>query len=117
MKPKEGQCFCTNEPTYDKHGEADECDCCGDNVGPRKMCVWVAGAASGCDDGPSGATYLGCFKNKNKDRALPYKVDGRFHSADDCHDECNKKGMTYFAREWKGQCFCSEDADYSRFCL
>lgn len=111
-----GQCFCSNDSTYDKHGSTSGCDCCEDNVGGGKMCVWKAEeSASGCDEnGAPTGPYLGCFSNKNRDRALPHQVDGRDHSATDCHDACATKGMKYFAREWKGQCFCSEDSDYSK---
>jgi len=111
-----GQCFCSNSSDYDKHGGADDCDCCGDDVGSRKMCVWMTGdAAPGCDgNGAPSAPYHGCFRDRNKDRALPYLVRGRNHSARDCQDECSEMGMKYFAREWKGQCFCSNDDDYEK---
>ena len=110
-----GQCFCGNDTDYDKHGSADGCDCCDDNVGANKMCVWMMGeAAPGCEgNGGPGSPYLGCYKNKNRDRALPYRVSGR-HGAKDCGDACSKKGYTYFAREWRGQCFCSDDSDYDK---
>ena len=29
-----------------------------------------------------------------------------------CEEEYEKKGFKYFAREWKGQCFCSNVNDY-----
>ena len=111
-----GQCFCSNGSDYDKHGSTTDCDCCGDNVGENKMCVWMAGpAAPGCDgSGAPAAPYLGCYNDKNMKRALPYEVSGRGHSAKDCQDECADKGMKYFAREWKGQCFCSEDDDFGK---
>ena len=80
------------------------------------MCVWtkVAEAAPNCDAGehPS-APYLGCYKDKNRDRAMPYQVKGRNHSARDCQEECTKKGYAYFAREWRGQCFCGSTMSYS----
>jgi hypothetical protein len=25
---------------YDVHGPAEECDCCGEDVGGNKMCIW-----------------------------------------------------------------------------
>lgn len=113
-----GQCFCGNDTDYDKHGSTSGCDCCDDNVGANKMCVWMAGdgeLAPGCDgNGATSSPFLGCYKNKNRDRALPHQVGGRGHSAKDCQDECSKKGMTYFAREWKGQCFCGDDNDYDK---
>ena len=115
-----GQCFCDNGggggQSYDVHGPASNCDCCKDNVGANKMCVWtkVAEAAPNCDAGehPS-APYLGCYKDKNRDRAMPYQVKGRNHSARDCQEECTKKGYAYFAREWRGQCFCGSTTSYS----
>lgn len=111
-----GQCYCSNDNDYDKHGSTSGCDCCGDNVGANKMCVWTAGTvAPGCDEnGAPVGPYLGCYENRNNDRALPYQVNGRNHKAKDCQDECSKKGMKYFAREWKGQCFCSDDSDYGK---
>ena len=66
------------------------------------MCVWMT------------ANYLGCYKNKNKDRALPYKVDGRRHTTGECQAACAEQNMQYFAREWMGQCFCSDDEDYDK---
>jgi hypothetical protein len=111
-----GQCFCSNGSDYDKHGSSTGCNCCGSNVGENKMCVWTAGpAAPGCDgSGAPSAPYLGCYQDKNLNRAMPYEVDGRGHSAKDCQDECAAKGMAYFAREWRGQCFCSDHNDYGK---
>ncbi|KAL7529453.1 hypothetical protein ACHAXR_004522 [Thalassiosira sp. AJA248-18] len=111
-----GQCFCGNGGGYDRHGSTGGCDCCGDNVGGNRMCVWMIGeSAPGCDgSGAPSAPYLGCYKDRNLDRALPYRVDGRGHSAKDCQDACSSKGMDYFAREWRGQCFCSNDNDYDK---
>lgn len=113
-----GQCFCSNESDYDMHGGTSGCDCCEKNVGANKMCVYMIGPenpAPGCSgNGSPSANYMGCFKNKNRDRALPYMVGGRRHSAKDCQDECESKGMKYFSREWKGQCFCSNDNDFAK---
>ena len=36
---------------YDKHGSATNCDCCGRNVGPNKMCVWQGGEGGGEEEG------------------------------------------------------------------
>jgi hypothetical protein len=94
-----------NGNDYDKHGMAKDCDCCGENVGGRKQCVWLSAPAQ----------YLGCYKNKNRDRALPYEVPGRDHSTAECLAECSSMGMKYFAREWRGQCFCSnEESGYDK---
>jgi hypothetical protein len=111
-----GQCFCSNGSDYDKHGGADGCDCCGSNVGENKMCVWMAGpAAPGCDgSGAPSAPYLGCYRDKNLNRALPYEMHGKGHSAKECQDECAHLGMVYFSREWRGQCFCSDHSDYDK---
>ena len=49
---------------------------------------------------------MGCYVDRNRRRALPHEVHGRFYSAEDCHVECNKAGYKYFARQWRGQCFC-----------
>ena len=35
----------SNDTDYDKHGTTTGCDCCGDNVGGRKMCVWMNSAS------------------------------------------------------------------------
>jgi len=111
-----GQCFCSNQRNYMKHGAEEDCDCCGERVGSRKMCVWKSGPlAPGCDeDGQPIGSYLGCYNNRNNNRALPFQVDGMRHSADECQAACAAEGMTYYAREWKGQCFCSEDDDYDK---
>ena len=82
------------------------------------MCVWTTAMgdlAPGCDPGehPS-APYLGCYENKNRDRAFFYQVKGRNHSARECQEECSKKGYAYFAREWRGQCFCDSTPTYSK---
>lgn len=112
-----GQCFCGNDATYMKHGEDDGCDCCGDNVGGGKMCVYMLNAedpAPGCAVGAPNKPYLGCFEDKNRNRAMPYRVDGRTHTAIECMAACSDMGMAYFGREWRGQCFCSDDATYMK---
>ena len=69
---------------------------------------------------------MGCYVDRNRRRALPHEVHGRGYSAEDCHLECNKAGYKYFARQWRGQCFCGNhvrvggvknDACISFFCL
>lgn len=68
-------------------------------------------------DGGSGtqmSTYMGCFENRNNNRAFPMEVFGsqsRGHSSFDCESECESEGYTYFAREFKGQCFCGNAED------
>jgi len=110
-----GQCFCSNADNYDKHGTANNCDCCGTNVGANKMCVYKLQseaqntAAPGCTDKFHDAPYMGCYEDRNKNRALPHEVNGKYHSAEDCHEECTKAGYTFFARQWRGQCFCGNE--------
>lgn len=41
-------------------------------------------------------------------------MDGRGHRAKHCQDKCATKGMAYSAREWRGQCFCSDHNDYGK---
>lgn len=103
------------------------CNCCGTNVGANKMCVYklqptsgigAAGqqhdenevvVAPGCMDKFHDAPYMGCYEDRQKDRALSHKVMGRYHDAQTCHLECNKLGYRYFARQWRGQCFCGNE--------
>ena len=78
------------------------------------MCVYKLqseqyDAAPGCTDKFQDAPYLGCYEDRHKNRALPHEVNGRYHSAEDCHTECNKAGYMYFSRQWRGQCFCGND--------
>ena len=58
-----------------------------------------------------GYTYIGCYEDRLKDRALPYQVDGQDHSPEDCEAACKSKGYTIFGRQWKGQCFCGNAGD------
>eukprot|EP00986_Skeletonema_menzelii_P000688 scaffold195_cov161-Skeletonema_menzelii.AAC.3 len=117
-----GQCFCSNSDySYKKHGTASNCDCCGTNVGSNKMCVYelqtaeaTYAAAPGCTDRFNGAPYLGCYEDRNRKRALPHEVHGKFHSAEFCQMECKEAGYRYFARQWRGQCFCG-DYDYNKY--
>mmetsp|Transcript_9033 Transcript_9033/g.18068 ORF Transcript_9033/g.18068 Transcript_9033/m.18068 type:complete len:806 (-) Transcript_9033:85-2502(-) len=116
-----GQCFCSNTDDYNKHGTATNCDCCGTNVGANKMCVYKLQtaeapypAAPGCTDRFNAAPYMGCYVDRNRRRALPHEVHGRGYSAEDCHVECNKAGYKYFARQWRGQCFCGNH-DYDKY--
>mmetsp|Transcript_7986 Transcript_7986/g.12092 ORF Transcript_7986/g.12092 Transcript_7986/m.12092 type:complete len:440 (+) Transcript_7986:246-1565(+) len=116
-----GQCFCSNTDDYNKHGTATNCNCCGTNVGANKMCVYKLQtaeapypAAPGCTDRFNAAPYMGCYVDRNRRRALPHEVHGRGYSAEDCHVECNKAGYKYFARQWRGQCFCGNH-DYDKY--
>lgn len=101
-----GQCFCGDTSGVTKHGEATGCECCGDNVGSNKFCAYALDTtAPGC--GGTGvsvsSSYVGCYANKNKSRALPVQIPGKGHSAQECEIACAEEGYEYFAREWKGQ--------------
>lgn len=95
-----------SEDAFGKHGTASGCNCCGDNVGSNKFCAYALdGTAPGC--GGSGvsasSTYVGCYNNKNRQRALPVQVPGKGWSATECEMACEERGYDFFAREWKGQ--------------
>eukprot|EP00985_Skeletonema_marinoi_P019530 scaffold11238_cov150-Skeletonema_marinoi.AAC.4 len=51
----------------------------------------------------SRSAYLGCYENRNQNRALPHEIEGRPHTARECEEACANKGFLYFAREWRGQ--------------
>jgi len=51
----------------------------------------------------SRSTYLGCYENRNQDRALPYEMKDRDYTAKECEMACASRGYLYFAREWRGQ--------------
>ena len=53
--------------------------------------------------GPSRSTYLGCYENRNQDRALPYEMKERDYTPKECEMACASRGYLYFAREWMGQ--------------
>lgn len=67
--------------------------------------------APGC--GPSSGTYhsvyLGCYDDRQEDRAFPFQVPFSFHGALDCERECTSRNYLYFGRQFKGQCFCGSD--------
>ena len=54
-----------------------------------------------------GSSYVGCFEDRLNNRAISYQVDGKGHSAEECETACKSKDYTIFARQWKGQCFCT----------
>ncbi|KAL7546789.1 hypothetical protein ACHAWF_010121 [Thalassiosira exigua] len=75
-------------------------------------------SAPGC--GPSPGTfhspYLGCYVDKVGDRALPFELFAGMsrnkrlgHGALDCERHCSQRGYRYFAREYRGQCFCGNN--------
>jgi len=47
--------------------------------------------------------YLGCFKDKESDRALPI-LKGEGKSVGECNILC--ESFTFFGRQHKGQCWC-----------
>ncbi|KAL7438649.1 hypothetical protein ACHAXM_007362 [Skeletonema potamos] len=67
--------------------------------------------APGC--GPSSGTYhsvyLGCYDDRQEDRAFPFQVPSDGHGALDCERECTTRSYRYFGRQFKGQCFCGSD--------
>ena len=73
--------------------------------------------APGCGgSGTYHSPYLGCWDDKNNDRAFPFELyeghssSKRFgHGALDCERECSQRGYRYFGRQFKGQCFCGTD--------
>jgi len=71
----------------------------GPNVGAWKQCVY--------EKKPS--NFLGCYADA-ADRALPV-LKGSSKSVDQCSDLCD--GYKYFARQWKGECWCGNDS-YSK---
>ena len=50
----------------------------------------------------SRSTYLGCYENRNQDRALPYEMKERDYTPKECEMACASRGYLYFAREWMG---------------
>jgi len=93
-------------------------------VGTPRLLVSGSPSAPGCG-GSSGTThsvYIGCYDDKSNDRAMPFELYGGHsrikrlgHGAVDCERECSKLGYRYFAREFRGQCFCgNSEAEYSK---
>lgn len=93
--------------------------CCAYTRGVYSSSSFVATSVEstplGChDEVDSKHWYMGCFADKKLDRALPHHVDGRFHSAKICQEECDSKGFKFSAREWKGLCFCGDNSNFSK---
>jgi hypothetical protein len=102
-----GQCFCGILGEHEKHGMTSGCDCCGENVGGNKFCAYtLLSSAPGCVGSGTNSEYVGCYADKNLQRALPIRIPGRQHTPIDCETECGARGYDYFAREFRGQCFC-----------
>jgi len=56
--------------------------------------------------------YLGCYKDKKRDRIFSVEAEDRGATMEECAALC--KGHRYFFRQYKGQCFCGDDGDYKR---
>ena len=94
---------------------------------PRYLQSTSASASPGCGDtsGTYHSIYLGCYDDKLYSRAMPFELYGEMsrdkrlgHSALDCERECSSRGYRYFAREYRGQCFCGNDErEYKQYGL
>lgn len=49
------------------------------------------------------STYMGCYADRNQNRAMPVEVPGKGHTARECESKCIEMGYSFFARQWKGQ--------------
>lgn len=49
------------------------------------------------------STYMGCYNDRNQNRAMPVEIDGRGHTARECEEACAQRGFLYFGRQWRGQ--------------
>lgn len=127
-----GQCFCGNSDDYGKHGERDTCgECNGPNVGGYLNCVYedtqtglsstnlspkvTPSTMTPPTQDPNSVTkytYLGCYKDRKGDRALPKRIDGKL-SVDQCNNACTSLNYKYSARQYQGQCWCG-NGDYSK---
>jgi len=56
--------------------------------------------------------YLGCYKDKKKDRVFSNEVTDRGASVEECSVLC--EGYKFFSRQSKGQCFCGDSTEYAR---
>lgn len=67
--------------------------------------------APGCgsSSGTYHSVYLGCYDDRQDDRAFPFQVPSNGHGALDCERECTSRSYRYFGRQFKGQCFCGSD--------
>ena len=82
------ECWCGDSKTdFDRHGKTANCNstCSGSDSGEKcggewAMSVYQAEGKTKSDDSngaPSGAKYLGCFKDVRADRALTLAVERR----------------------------------------
>ena len=67
--------------------------------------------APGCGQstGTYHSIYLGCYDDRQDDRAFPFQVPSIGHSSLDCERECTNRSYRYFGRQFKGQCFCGSN--------
>eukprot|EP00588_Corethron_pennatum_P035636 CAMPEP_0194345600 /NCGR_PEP_ID=MMETSP0171-20130528/104949_1 /TAXON_ID=218684 /ORGANISM="Corethron pennatum, Strain L29A3" /LENGTH=783 /DNA_ID=CAMNT_0039112609 /DNA_START=54 /DNA_END=2405 /DNA_ORIENTATION=- len=119
-----GQCFCGDRDDFDRHGSSGSCNCEGSNVGRYVACVYdtssvtppvkapVAVPTTAPVATPSSYTYAGCYKDKKGSRMFSSEAQSRDASTEKCAKLC--EGYRYFARQFKGQCFCGDQDDYGR---
>ena len=56
----------------------------------------------------SRSTYMGCYRDRNQNRAMSFQMPGKGYTARQCESECIERGYSFFARQWVGQ-VCSID--------
>ena len=56
-----------------------------------------------------GYEYKGCYRDNKDARALPFKLDGKFTSMEDCCKACTDKGFFISGRQYLSQCYCGYD--------
>ena len=59
--------------------------------------------SSSVEDCVTRSTYMGCYNDRNQNRAMPVEIDGRGHTARECEEACAERGFLYFGRQWRGQ--------------
>ena len=62
----------------------------------------------------SRSTYMGCYNDRNQNRAMPVEIDGRGHTARECEEACAERGFLYFGRQGRGQ-VCRYRVQHSEF--
>lgn len=67
--------------------------------------------APGCGQstGTYHSKYLGCYDDRQDDRAFPFQLPSKGYGTVDCERECTNRRYRYFGRQFKGQCFCGSD--------
>lgn len=107
-----GQCRCGNND-YDKYGSSDECTCSKFNKGAYLNCVYRnTEIFPPHSQAISNNKYLGCFKDKNKDRALEEHLQGK-HTTEQCIVECRDIGHKYAGIQFKRECWFGS-GDYNK---